>query len=67
MTLPPTQYYVAFYKWLDQTAKVNAVINMGTHGTLEWLPGTNLGSVEGDWTFELTLTPTLYPYIVSNW
>lgn len=66
LTLPPTQYYVAFYKWLDQTAKVNAVINMGTHGTLEWLPGTNLGSVEGDWTFELTLTPTLYPYIVSN-
>ncbi|WP_368660128.1 cobaltochelatase subunit CobN [Methanobrevibacter sp.] len=66
LTLPPTQYYVAFYEWLDQTAKVNAIINMGTHGTIEWLPGTNLGSVEGDWTFELTLTPTIYPYIVSN-
>jgi cobaltochelatase CobN len=66
LTLPPTQYYVSFYKWLDKTAKVNAIINMGTHGTLEWLPGTNLGSVAGDWTFELTLNPTLYPYIVSN-
>ena len=66
LTLPPTQYYVSFYKWLDQTAKVNAIVNMGTHGTLEWLPGTNLGAVEGDWTFELTLNPTLYPYIVSN-
>ena len=66
LTLPPTQYYVSFYKWLDKTAKVNAIVNMGTHGTLEWLPGTNLGSVEGDWTFELTLNPTLYPYIVSN-
>ena len=39
---------------------------MGTHGTLEWLPGTNLGATQGDWTFELTLNPTLYPYIVSN-
>ena len=66
LTLPPTQYYVSFYKWLDKTAKVNAIINMGTHGTLEWLPGTNLGAVEGDWTFELTLNPTIYPYIVSN-
>ena len=66
LTLPPTQYYVSFYKWLDQTAKVNAIVNMGTHGTLEWLPGTNLGAVAGDWTFELTLNPTLYPYIVSN-
>ncbi|WP_292790478.1 cobaltochelatase subunit CobN [Methanobrevibacter sp.] len=66
LTLPPTQYYVSFYKWLDKTAKVNAIVNMGTHGTLEWLPGTNLGAAEGDWTFELTLNPTLYPYIVSN-
>ncbi len=66
LTLPPTQYYVSFYKWLDKTAKINAIVNMGTHGTLEWLPGTNLGAVEGDWTFELTLNPTLYPYIVSN-
>ena len=39
---------------------------MGTHGTLEWLPGTNLGATKGDWTFELTLNPTIYPYIVSN-
>ena len=66
LTIPPTQYYVAYYKWLDKVAKVNAIINMGTHGTLEWLPGTNLGAVEGDWTFELTLNPTIYPYIVSN-
>ena len=66
LTIPPTQYYVAYYKWLDQVAQVNAIVNMGTHGTLEWLPGTNLGAVEGDWTFELTLNPTIYPYIVSN-
>ena len=66
LNLPPHQQYVAFYEWLDKTAHVNAVVNMGTHGTLEWLPGTNLGSVYGDWTFELQKLPTIYPYIVSN-
>ena len=66
LTLPPHQQYVAFYKWLDKRAGIDAIVNMGTHGTLEWLPGTNLGSYEDDWTFELTLTPTVYPYIVSN-
>ena len=66
LELPPHQQYVSFYKWMDKTFKANAIVNMGTHGTLEWLPGTNLGSMYGDWTFELTLTPTVYPYIVSN-
>ena len=66
LELPPHQQYVSFYKWLDKTAKIDAIINMGTHGTLEWLPGTNLGAAKGDWTFELTLNPTIYPYIVSN-
>ena len=66
LSLPPHQQYVAFYEWLDQVIGANALINMGTHGTLEWLPGRNIGVMEGDWTFELTLTPTVYPYIVSN-
>ena len=66
LSLPPHQQYVAFYEWLDQVIDADALINMGTHGTLEWLPGRNIGVMEGDWTFELTLTPTVYPYIVSN-
>lgn len=65
-TLPPHQQYVAFYEWLDKTEKTDVIINMGTHGTLEFLPGNQIGVLEGDWTFELTLTPTIYPYIVSN-
>lgn len=66
LTIPPHQQYVAFYEWLDKVADINAIVSMGTHGTLEWLPGTNLGAYPGDWTFELTLIPTVYPYIVSN-
>lgn len=66
LVIPPHQQYVAFYKWMQKTAKMNAIVSMGTHGTLEWLPGVNLGAFPGDWTFELTLIPTVYPYIVSN-
>ena len=66
LVIPPTQQYVTFYKWMDKTANINAIVSMGTHGTQEWLPGINLGAYPGDWTFELTLIPTVYPYIVSN-
>ncbi len=66
LTIPPHQQYVAFYKWMEKSAKFNAIVSMGTHGTLEWLPGTNIGAYPGDWTFELSLIPTVYPYIVSN-
>ena len=66
LKLPAHQYYVAFYEWMDKVTKANAIISMGTHGTLEWLPGKNIGVGAGDWSFELTLTPTIYPYIVSN-
>ena len=66
LTIPPHQQYVAFYEWMDKIANVNAMVSMGTHGTQEWLPGINLGAFPGDWTFELTLIPTVYPYIVSN-
>lgn len=66
LTIPPHQQYVSFYEWMDKTAEINAIVSMGTHGTLEWLPGSNLCAFPGDWTFELTLIPTVYPYIVSN-
>lgn len=65
-TLPPHQQYVAFYEWLDKKLKTDAIVYMGTHGTLEFLPGHQIGVQEGDWTFELTLTPSIYVYIVSN-
>ena len=66
LKLPPHQQYVAFYEWMDKVTNANAIVSMGTHGTMEWLPGKNIGVGSGDWSFELTLTPTLYPYIVSN-
>ncbi|BDZ70911.1 cobaltochelatase subunit CobN [Methanobacterium petrolearium] len=65
-TLPPHQQYVAFYKWLDQVFGADVMIHLGTHGTLEWLPGRSVGLQADDWTFQLSTIPNIYPYIVSN-
>ncbi|MDR0913333.1 MAG: cobaltochelatase subunit CobN [Methanobrevibacter sp.] len=64
--IPPHQQYITFYKWLDEIFNADAMIHMGTHGTLEWLPGRNIGLQEDDWSFELMNIPNIYPYIVSN-
>src|SRR5690606_26432908 len=66
-TLPPTHQYIAFYMWLQKELEANAVIHLGTHGTLEWLPGRSLGLGEDDWPDVLLGDmPDIYPYIVDN-
>lgn len=66
-TLPPTHQYIAFYMWLQKNMGANAVIHLGTHGTLEWLPGRSVGLGEDDWPDVLLGNiPNIYPYIVDN-
>jgi cobaltochelatase CobN len=38
-TLPPRHALLAFGLWLRHVAKADALVHMGAHGTLEWLPG----------------------------
>lgn len=66
-TLPPTHQYIAFYMWLQNYMQANAVIHLGTHGTLEWLPGRSVGLGIDDWP-DLLLgnMPNIYPYIMDN-
>ncbi len=64
--LAPHHQYIAFYNWLEKVFDANAMIHMGTHGTLEWLPGRNVGLQEDDWPFQLSNIPNINPYIVSN-
>src|SRR6185295_3166901 len=42
--LPPTHHYAAFYRWLNEPVEnggwgADAILHLGKHGTLEWLPG----------------------------
>src|SRR5258706_1641116 len=63
----PRHSYVAFYLWLRHVAKCDALIHMGAHGTLEWLPGKSVALSSACWSDALLgATPVIYPFIVNN-
>ncbi len=64
---PPSHAYVALYAWLRETARIDALIHLGTHGTLEWLPGKALALSAECWPEAvLGALPVVYPFIVNN-
>ncbi|NBT97088.1 MAG: cobaltochelatase subunit CobN [Methylocystaceae bacterium] len=64
---PPRHAYVAFYLWLRFKHKIDALVHLGTHGTLEWLPGKSVFlSQECDPEIVLGPTPLIYPFIVTD-
>ncbi|WP_182083934.1 cobaltochelatase subunit CobN [Aureimonas sp. ME7] len=65
--LVPPHNYLAFYAWLRQTFGAQAIVHMGKHGNLEWLPGKALALSEGCFP-EAVLGPLphLYPFIVND-
>jgi cobaltochelatase CobN len=65
--LPPSHHYLAAYRWLDEVFGADAVIHLGKHGTLEWLPGKGLGlSPECSPDAVLRDIPLIYPFIVND-
>ena len=64
---PPRHAYVAFYLWLRQIERIDAILHMGAHGTLEWLPGKAVAVSEQCFPTVLTAgLPVIYPFIVNN-
>ncbi|MHC2589274.1 cobaltochelatase CobN [Bradyrhizobium ottawaense] len=62
----PRHAYVAFYLWLRQQA-CDAVVHMGAHGTLEWLPGKSVALSSHCWPEALIGDlPIIYPFIVND-
>ncbi|WP_031510534.1 cobaltochelatase subunit CobN [Streptomyces megasporus] len=65
--MPPSHHYLAAYRWMEHSFGADAVVHMGKHGTMEWLPGKGLGlsagcapdAVLGD-------LPLVYPFIVND-
>ncbi|HEX4411953.1 MAG TPA: cobaltochelatase subunit CobN [Xanthobacteraceae bacterium] len=65
--LPPRHALVAFGLWLQHVAKVDALVHMGAHGTLEWLPGKAVALTAACFPEIVTGSlPVIYPFIVSN-
>jgi cobaltochelatase CobN len=65
--LVPPHSYLAFHAWLRESFRADAVIHMGKHGNLEWLPGKSL-ALSQDCYPEACLgpLPNLYPFIVND-
>ena len=56
LAAPPRHAYVAFYIWLREIERIDALIHLGAHGTLEWLPGKAV-ALSKDCAVEATLGP----------
>jgi cobaltochelatase CobN len=65
--LVPPHSYLAGYAWLAQEFRADAVLHLGKHGTLEWLPGKAL-ALSDECYPEVALAPLphLYPFIVND-
>lgn len=65
--LVPTHAYLAFYFWLRRAFAVDAVVHVGKHGNLEWLPGKSVALGAACWPDALLgPLPHLYPFIVND-
>jgi cobaltochelatase CobN len=69
--LPPSHHYLAAYRWVDDefgdSFKADAVVHLGKHGNLEWLPGKTLGLSAGCGPdAALGDLPLIYPFLVND-
>ena len=65
--LPPTHHYLAAYWWMIEKFGTDAVVHLGKHGTLEWLPGKSLGlSASCAPDAALRDVPLFYPFVVND-
>ena len=64
---PPHHQYLAFYEWIRDTFKADAVVHIGTHGTVEFLPGKE-NAMSGDCFPDMVLgdVPHFYIYYTGN-
>ncbi|MBD2199298.1 MULTISPECIES: cobaltochelatase subunit CobN [Calothrix] len=65
--LEPTHAYLAFYYWVRESFAADAVVHVGKHGNLEWLPGKSLALSSNCYPeVALGAMPHLYPFIVND-
>ncbi len=62
----PRHAYAAFYLWL-RAQGIDAMVHIGAHGTLEWLPGKSVALSDSCWPEALIGgLPVIYPFIVND-
>ncbi|HEY2058308.1 MAG TPA: cobaltochelatase subunit CobN [Amycolatopsis sp.] len=65
--LPPSHHYLAAYRWLEEEFGAHAVVHLGKHGSLEWLPGKTAGlSAACAPDAVLGNLPLVYPFLIND-
>lgn len=65
--LPAPHQYLGFYRWLKDVFHADAVYHMGTHGSMEWLPGKSVGlSEKCEPDMILNALPDIYPFCIDD-
>ncbi|MGH3371459.1 MAG: cobaltochelatase subunit CobN, partial [Nocardioidaceae bacterium] len=65
--LPPSHHYLAAYRWLEEEFGAHAVVHLGKHGSMEWLPGKNAGlSAACATDAAIGSMPLVYPFLVND-
>jgi magnesium chelatase subunit H len=63
----PHHGFMAFYTYLSSVLNVDAVVHVGTHGAMEFMPGKQVGLSEQCWPDRLIgELPNIYIYSVNN-
>ena len=65
--LAPSHHYLAVYRWVEREFGAHAMIHLGKHGNLEWLPGKNIGlSASCGTDAAIGSLPLVYPFLVND-
>jgi cobaltochelatase CobN len=65
--LPPSHHYLAAYRWLENSFGADAVVHLGKHGSMEWLPGKNAAlSASCGPDAAIGGLPLIYPFLVND-
>lgn len=65
--MPPSHHYLAAYRWLEHGFGANAVVHLGKHGSMEWLPGKNAAQSAACATdAAIANMPLIYPFLVND-
>jgi cobaltochelatase CobN len=67
LSFPPTHQYLAFYHFIKDSFKADAIIHVGRHSTYEFLPRKSAGLTSKDYPYLMIgEMPSIYPYIVDG-
>lgn len=65
--LPANHHYLGTYFWLREKFGAHAIVHMGKHGNMEWLPGKTVGMSQDCFTdAAIWDTPLIYPFLVND-